>query len=188
MFINLLELRKEGKGDIGNSGTTVSCAILRGNQLFTANLGDSGIIIGRLNPDGKPTGQKVTANHKPYDPAEKDRIEKMGGKVEPIKKVMRVIYKSDEMPSHLSFPQLNISRSLGDLWSFIINKESYLISPVPQVLVHTLDPSIHKYILVVTDGVLNVLNPQKCIELGNWHIMYVEVLLTYVLHNLLLRN
>ena len=85
---------KEGKGNIGNSGTTVSCAVLRGNQLFTASLGDSAIIIGRLDPDGKLIGEQIAANHKPYDPEEKKRIESI---VEPIKKEMRVIWKPNEL-------------------------------------------------------------------------------------------
>ena len=102
---------KEGKGNLGNSGTTVSCAILRGNRLFTASIGDPTIIIGRLDPNGKPIGEKVTANHKPYDPEVIKRIEQMDGKVEPIKKMMRGIWRSNEIPLQSSLPQLN----LGDL-------------------------------------------------------------------------
>ena len=135
--------------------------------MFTANLGNSTIIIGRLDPNGKPIGEQVTANDKPYDPEEKKKIEKMGRKVEPIKKVMQVIRKSDELPSQSSFPQFNITQSLGDLWSYKNDEGSYLISPVPQISLHNLDPSIHKYIILVTDGVSNVLNPQRCVELAH---------------------
>ena len=158
---------KEGKGNLGNSVATVSCAIIRGNRLFTASLGDSTIIIGKLDPNGKPIGEKVTANCKPYDPEVTEGIEQMDGKVEPIKKAMRIVCKSDELPSQSSFPQLNITQRLGDLWSITNNEGSYLISPVPQISVHNLDPSIHKYIIMVTDGVSNVLNPQECVELAH---------------------
>ena len=37
----LLELWKDGKGYLGNSGTTVSCAVLQGNRLFTASIEDN---------------------------------------------------------------------------------------------------------------------------------------------------
>ena len=135
--------------------------------MFTASVGDSAIIIGRLDPNGKPIGEQVTANRKPYDPDEKKRIEKMGGKVEPNKKKVRVIWKYDKPPSQSSFLQLDMMKSLGDLWSVIKGEGSYLISPVPQISVHNLDPSIHKYIILVTDGVSNVLNPQECVELAH---------------------
>ena len=135
--------------------------------MFTASIGDSTIIIGRLDPYGKPIGEQVTVNHKPYDPEEKKRLEKMGGKVEPFEKAMRVIWKSDKLLSQSSFPQLNMTQSIDDLWTFMNDEGTYLISPVPKISVHNLDPSIHKYIILVSDGVSNVLNPQECVELAH---------------------
>ena len=88
-----------------------------------------------------------------------------------------LIWKSDELPSQSSFPQLNMTQNLTDHWNFINNEKSYLISPVPQISVHNLDLSIHKYIIMVTDGVSDVLNPQECVELAHM-IMYLEVLFT----------
>ena len=77
-----------------------------------------------------------------------------------------LIWNSDEPPSQSSFPQLYMTQNLTDLWNFINNGRSYLISPVPQI------SALHKYIIMVTDGVSNVLNPQECVELTHM-IMYL---------------
>ena len=123
-----------------------------------------------MDPNDKLIGEQVTPNHKPYDPEENKRIDKMGGKVEPIKKVMGVMWesdvipmKSDEMPLQSSFSQLNLT----DFWSVMKYEGNYLISAVPEISVHNLNPSIHKYIIMVSDGVSNVLNPQECVELAH---------------------
>ena len=45
------------------------------------------------------------------------------------------------------------------------SKGEYLISPKPDVFVYNLDPTVHKYIVVASDGLLDVLNPQQCVQL-----------------------
>merc|ERR1712156_725485 len=59
-----------------DSGCTAVVALLRGNELFVANAGDSRCVVCR---DGKAI--EMSFDHKPEDTPERDRIENAGGKV-----------------------------------------------------------------------------------------------------------
>merc|ERR1712156_647075 len=76
---------ENGEGFIGgefneepgnDSGCTAVVALLRGNELFVANAGDSRCVVCR---DGKAI--EMSFDHKPEDTPERDRIENAGGKV-----------------------------------------------------------------------------------------------------------
>ena len=135
--------------------------------MFVANVGDSGVILGKVDPIKGVIAEVVTTYHKPYVKKEKERIEDFGGSVKSINQVTRVIPElsaNDKSQLHYRIPLLNMTRSLGDLWSFRENK-GYLISPIPDVSVHYLDPTKHKFIILATDGLLDVMEPQRCVEL-----------------------
>lgn len=64
------------------SGTTLSMAIIRGNQLTGVNIGDSRVILGKQEAnDGTLEFEEITFDHKPDTPAEKERIIQCGGRV-----------------------------------------------------------------------------------------------------------
>jgi len=77
-------------------------ALIRGNKLYVANAGDSRCIVCR---DGKAI--EMSADHKPEDQPEMERIEKAGGRVTPDGRVNG---------------GLNLSRALGD-HAYKTNKE-----------------------------------------------------------------
>ena len=62
------------------SGTTLSMAIVRGNQLTGVNIGDSRVILGK-EENGAIVYEEITFDHKPDTPAEKNRILQCGGRV-----------------------------------------------------------------------------------------------------------
>ena len=176
------------------SGTTVACTIFRDRLMFVANVGDSAVILGKVDPIKGIIAEVVTTDHKPYVKKEKERIEGFGGSVKLIDGVMRVIYEPDISSQgandkpwlHYSIPKLDITRSLGDLWSFRENRE-YLISPIPDVSVHYLDPTKYKFIILATNGLLDVMEPQRCVELvhlmsgGNTVNVYISFAITKTL-------
>jgi len=88
--------KKTTYGDLSTSGTTATCALLRKNQLYIANVGDSTAVIGKVNPRfGLPRQPNVQAkiitdDHKPDDKKERHRIEALGGSVS---KSMRVVWE-----------------------------------------------------------------------------------------------
>ena len=62
-------------------------------------------------------------------------------------------------------PFLAVARSLGDLWSYNYDKDEFIVSPVPDVFAFDIDPSIHKCIVLATDGVWNILKPNEIVEI-----------------------
>ena len=135
--------------------------------MFAASVGDSAVILGKVDPIKGVVGEMVTKPHRPNVKEESDRIKECGGKVIEIKNVMRVIYEpgaNDKSQQHNQLPKLNLTRSLGDIWSFNNKKGSFLISPIPDVFIRFLDSAVHKYILLLTDGVLDVMDHNMCVK------------------------
>lgn len=62
-------------------------------------------------------------------------------------------------------PFLAVARSLGDLWSYNVNSDEFIVSPVPDVFSFDLDPRIHKCLILATDGLWNVLKSTESVEL-----------------------
>jgi protein phosphatase 1D len=62
-------------------------------------------------------------------------------------------------------PFLAVARSLGDLWSYEMRHDDFLVSPVPDVFAFDLDPRIHKCLILATDGLWNVLKASECVEI-----------------------
>ena len=61
-------------------------------------------------------------------------------------------------------PFLSMSRSLGDFWSFNEQTQKFVVSPNPDVQVHSLDPSTQKFIVLASDGLWNVMTPQEVVD------------------------
>jgi protein phosphatase 1D len=57
-----------------------------------------------------------------------------------------------------SIPFLSIARSLGDYWSYVEQSGRYAVSPVPDLSVREIDWERDHYLILVTDGITNVLS------------------------------
>lgn len=154
-----------------SAGTTVSCVIMESDKFYVANVGDSTVILGQTNPDSQIIASIMTDNHKPYNYKEKQRIELLGGSIAISKGETRVVYERKE-PSHIPevynvhrIPYLNMTRSLGDFWSTVEDKQDHLISPVPDVTVHLIDVTKDRFIVIASDGLWDVLKPQEVAEM-----------------------
>jgi len=53
---------------------------------------------------------------------------------------------------------------LGDLWSYNSESDSFVVSPEPDVSVYELDVSIHRCVIVASDGVWNMVSPSDAVE------------------------
>ena len=53
----------------------------------------------------------------------------------------------------------------GDLWSYDFFSGEFVVSPEPDISVHTLDPQKHKYIILGSDGLWNMIPPQDAISM-----------------------
>lgn len=61
------------------------------------------------------------------------------------------------------------SPSLGDLWSYDFYSGEFVVSPEPDTSVHTIDPQKHKYIILGSDGLWNMIPPQDAISMCQDH-------------------
>eukprot|EP00794_Sanderia_malayensis_P014107 gene14107-15581_t len=173
---------KRKDGTKSTSGTTVTCAILRGRSLFIAQLGDSRAVMATKDQTGIH-GRFITAEHKPEDPAERSRIESIGGAVAISNGTCRVVWRrpksvreaptspsdqtatSKQHPEYEDIPFLAVARSLGDLWSFSPDFGDFLVSPDPEVTVHTLEKHRDLFIILASDGLWGMMNSHEAAKI-----------------------
>ena len=146
-------------GDPSTAGTTASTVIFRQGQIYVANVGDSSAVLATVN---EKAGEKeesplvatiLSRDHKPDDPLEVERVKHQ---VKVKKGVPRVVWErkepSDDPPTIDLIPFLNISRSLGDFWSWSDKTNLFVVSPHPDVGVHPLDPAHQRFLVLASDG------------------------------------
>lgn len=78
----LAEWPKTLTGLPSTSGTTASIAVIRGNRMYVAHVGDSAVVLGVQDDPSLPfiRAVEVTQDHKPELPRERERIEGLGGR------------------------------------------------------------------------------------------------------------
>ncbi|XP_013195944.1 probable protein phosphatase CG10417 isoform X2 [Amyelois transitella] len=141
---------EDGEEDIsmaeepGNdSGCTAVVALLKGNELYVANAGDSRCIVCR---EGKAIDMSI--DHKPEDAPELERITKAGGKVSNDGRING---------------GLNLSRAIGD-HSYKQNKDlgpkEQMITALPDVKTLTIDPEKDQFMVLACDGIWNFMSSQ----------------------------
>lgn len=58
-----------------------------------------------------------------------------------------------------------VSLSTGDLWSYDFYSGEFVVSPEPDTCVVTLDPSKHRYVILGSDGLWNMVPPQDAVSM-----------------------
>jgi len=119
------------------SGTTACVALIQASKLTVANVGDTRAVLCRA---GK--AMRLSFDHKPKVPSEKERIEKLGGFVA-MGRVNAV---------------LAVSRALGD------SQVNNLVTAEPYVTVTQLQPE-DEFLIVACDGVWDILEDQNAVDL-----------------------
>ncbi|CAH2086344.1 unnamed protein product [Euphydryas editha] len=126
-----------------DSGCTAVVALLKGNELYVANAGDSRCIICR---EGKAIDMSI--DHKPEDTPELERITKAGGKVSNDGRING---------------GLNLSRAIGD-HSYKQNKDldakEQMITALPDVKTLTIEPEKDQFMVLACDGIWNFMSSQ----------------------------
>ncbi|XP_006641118.2 protein phosphatase 1D [Lepisosteus oculatus] len=176
MWKRLPEWPKTLTGLPSTSGTTASVVVIRGDKMFVAHVGDSGVVVGLQDhpSDQFVRALEVTQDHKPELPRERERIEGLGGSVIKKSGVNRVVWKRPRLthngPVRRStvidqIPFLAVARALGDLWSYDFYSGEFVVSPEPDTSVLTLDPRQHRYIILGSDGLWNMVPPQDAVSI-----------------------
>lgn len=140
--------------DASVSGTTAVACLMQGQQMQVANCGDSRAIIARRQ-GGKLVAHDLTIDQKPDTPAEKVRIEKMGGRVSPA--------AADGTPSRVwhNFRGLAMARSIGDH-----NAKTIGVIAEPEVIDYTLQKD-DALLIIASDGVWEFLSSQDVCDIAN---------------------
>ncbi|XP_029665105.1 probable protein phosphatase CG10417 [Formica exsecta] len=139
----MINLEKPGS----DSGCTAVVAILKGNELYVANAGDSRCVLCR---DGQAV--ELSLDHKPEDAPEMERIVKAGGEVTGDGRVNG---------------GLNLSRALGDhayKQNMVLPAEEQMISALPDVRHITIEPGRDEFMVLACDGIWNFMTSQNVVQ------------------------
>jgi serine/threonine protein phosphatase PrpC len=120
-------------------GSTAVIALIRKDQLFVANTGDSRAVLCSAQ-----VAISLSEDHKPDRPDEKKRIEDLGGTI-----VFWGVWRVNSC--------LALSRALGDK-----SLAPYII-PDPEITQRTLTPQ-DEFLIIACDGVWDVLNNQQAVD------------------------
>ncbi|XP_015116956.1 serine/arginine repetitive matrix protein 2 [Diachasma alloeum] len=175
MWRELDKWPRTASGLPSTAGTTASIAFIRKGKIYIGHVGDSAIILG-YQDEGDPNwkARPLTKDHKPESVPEMTRIQESGGKVVSKSGVPRVVWNRPRIghkgpvrrSTHIDeIPFLAVARSLGDLWSYNSELDTFVVSPEPDVKVVTVDVKSHRCLIFGTDGLWNMLTPEVAVSL-----------------------
>lgn len=157
------ELLRDNSIETDFSGTTFTCAVIRGTLVTTANIGDSRTTVGFRNTSGGVTAQNITVDHKPDLPAEKARIESKGGRVFAVEYDDGVDGPPRVWLGHMDVPGLAMSRSLGDAVA-----HSAGVSSEPEFVEYQLGANGRDDLILVmaSDGLWEFMSDQEVMDMA----------------------
>ena len=153
--------------DSSTAGTTASVCIMAKDRMFVAHVGDSKVVVGTRSKTHPATLEALilTEDHHPTIKSERERIQASGGGITVTKRgTTRVLW---HRANGVSIPMINLSRSLGDLWSYDIRYDKYHVSPVPDVLEYAFKRGRDIFMIMASDGLWNVMSPQRAVNFVN---------------------
>lgn len=175
MWKELENWPKTASGLPSTAGTTASIAFIRRGKIYVGHVGDSAIVLGSQDPKNPDqwTSKYLTQDHKPESAEESQRIFKNGGKVVAKSGVPRVVWNRPKMghkgPVRRStpideIPFLAVARSLGDLWSYNSENDTFVVSPEPDTFCYTIDITKERCLILGTDGCWNMLTASQAVN------------------------
>jgi serine/threonine protein phosphatase PrpC len=156
------EVLREASIETDFSGTTFTCAVIRGNNCTLCNVGDSRTSLAYRNKSGGVTAVALTIDHKPDLPAEKARIEGKGGRVFAVEYDDGVDGPARVWLGHMDVPGLAMSRSLGDAVAHTAG-----VSSEPEFFEYEFNPDREDLIMVMaSDGLWEFMSDQEVMEIA----------------------
>jgi serine/threonine protein phosphatase PrpC len=129
----------------GGCGTTATVAIILGNKLWVANVGDSRTIL--VKKDGLVT--QASEDAKPDIERYKRKIESLGGFVDQAE------FLGQKMGSQRVNGKLATARAIGD--KYILGQSGRCcVLPDPKITNYSLDDFKHGYLVLACDGLYDV--------------------------------
>uniref|UniRef100_A0A7S2RGY9 PPM-type phosphatase domain-containing protein n=1 Tax=Rhizochromulina marina TaxID=1034831 RepID=A0A7S2RGY9_9STRA len=153
-------LRSKLRREAMYAGTTCIAVLAVGNELFSANSGDSRAVLGSWDDEiGEMVSFDLSEDQKPDTPVEQDRIERMGGFVTPSSALQGP--SRIWLNASLTSCGLAMARSLGD----------HALATVgciaePEITVHECTED-DKFIILGSDGVWEFISSQEACTIVN---------------------
>lgn len=166
---------------VAMSGAVACVAFLENRNLYVANTGDSGAVLGSLNSDGKWIARRLTNEHNTDNVSEINRII-----AEHPKQERDTIFRQERL-----LGQLLPTRAFGDFrykWTaeviqdFVVPHSAfgpqalpqYYFTPPyltcqPEIAYHRLNPS-DKFLILATDGLWEFLTPSQVVGIVGEHL------------------
>jgi len=153
------QLRKSGV-EAHESGSTAVTVLKKGKELYVANVGDSRCIVAKEITAGRLQAIPLSDDHKPDRNDEKARIQRHGGKVEPIRHGNRFMGPARLWKQAQAQGGLAVSRAFGDL----------ALAPVglvaePEIRKETISDQ-HKFLVLASDGVWEHMSNQQVVDVA----------------------
>lgn len=142
-FLRLDEKMRTMISGEDKSGSTAVCCLVSPHHVFIANCGDSRAVLSR-----EKKAVFSTQDHKPINPAEKERIQNAGGSV----MIQRVN------------GSLAVSRALGDYEYKQVEGKGpceQLVSPEPEIFVEKRENEKDEFLVLACDGVWDVMSNEE---------------------------
>lgn len=157
------EVLRDSSIETDFSGTTWTCAVIRGNKCIMGNIGDSRTSIAYRHPTtGAVTAVNLTIDHKPDLPAEKARIQNKGGRVFAVEYDDGVDGPARVWLGHMDVPGLAMSRSLGDVVAHTAG-----VSSEPEFFEYEFNQGREDIILVMaSDGLWEFMSDQEVMDIA----------------------
>ena len=135
----------EAKYDASHSGATAVVALFKDNEIWTAHVGDSKVVIGSEEDESLV---HASQDHTPDRQAETERIQACGGEVRTPQHADGALDSPRVYVGGSKFPGLAMARCLGD-----DAVKKYGIIAEPEVSKTTVDPCKKPFVFLATDGV-----------------------------------
>jgi serine/threonine protein phosphatase PrpC len=138
--------------DVYVSGSAGIAALVCGNKLFVANVGDCRCVVGARSGEGIMDAVEMSTDHEPTRTEEEKRILAAGGRIFEWG-VPRVWLRDVDMPG------LAMSRSFGDLAA-----ESVGVHAEPEIKELVLTTA-HRLMIMASDGIWEFIDSQEAVDI-----------------------
>lgn len=178
--------------EVAMSGSCACVALLTGRDLYVANTGDARAIIGQENDDGSYTAVPVSFDHNYENINELKRIYS-----EHPQKEHQFLIRDGRLLEMLlplrAFGDIRFKWSLRDLKNYVVPMYGHGVIPNnyhtppyvtarPEVIHHKLNYK-DKFLILATDGLWELLNPQRVVQLVGNHMNGQQSFDPYLLPN-----
>ena len=146
--------------DLNFSGSTLAALLICGRKAIIANIGDSRVVLGSRDSQGRWQATDLSSDQKPCRADEAARVMNAGGVVRQFQNgsgesagPLRVWSKERNAPG------LAMTRSIGD----VASKKNGIISE-PEITARTLRGE-DKFLILATDGVWDFISSQEAVDI-----------------------